>query len=67
MEFAENGEVTWEPLDIIAKSDPVTCAIYAKTNKLLAKPGWQRFKRLANKQQKILRLINQAKLRAARM
>ena len=26
----ENGEITWEPLGIIAKSDPITCAIYAK-------------------------------------
>jgi hypothetical protein len=31
----ENGEITKEPLSIIAADDPVTCAIYAKENGLL--------------------------------
>ena len=31
----ENAESTWEPLSIIAKSDPVTCAIYGKDHNLL--------------------------------
>ena len=31
----ENGEVTEEPLDIIAKDNPVTCSLYAKENELL--------------------------------
>ena len=35
----ENGEVTYEPLDMITKDDPVTCAIYARKNNLLNKPG----------------------------
>ena len=39
----ENGEVTKEPLNIIAADDPVTCAIYAQDNNLLDKPGWKRF------------------------
>jgi hypothetical protein len=30
----ENGEITSEPLGIIAKNDPVTCALYAKENDL---------------------------------
>jgi len=37
-------EETWEPLDIIAVDDPVTCAKYAKENDLLELPGWKRFK-----------------------
>ena len=31
----ENGEITDEPLSIIAADDPVTCAIYARENNLL--------------------------------
>ena len=60
----ENGEITWEPLGIIAKSDPVTCAIYAKENGLLETPGWVQFKRLARRQKKLIRMANQAKLRS---
>ena len=35
----ENGEITSEPLTIIAADDPVTCAIYAKENGLLDLDG----------------------------
>ena len=62
----ENGEVTWEPLSIIAASDPVTCAIYAKDNNLLKHDGWKRFSRLAKRQKKMLRMANQAKLKSYR-
>ena len=44
--------------------DPVTCAIYARDNNLLDVEGWKRFKRLANKQKKLYRMANQAKLRS---
>jgi hypothetical protein len=36
--------ITSEPLAIIAAGDPVTCAIYAKDNDLLAPDGWKCFK-----------------------
>ena len=36
----ETGEITFEPLSIIAADDPVTCASYAKENDLLALEGW---------------------------
>ena len=36
----ETGEITFEPLSIIAGDDPVTCAAYAKENDLLALEGW---------------------------
>ena len=39
----ENGEVTYEPLAIIAADDPVVCAQYALDNNLLNKDGWKRF------------------------
>ena len=35
----ENGELTYEPLSIIAVDDPLACAIYARDNNLLQKPG----------------------------
>ena len=60
----ENGEISSEPLAIIAQDDPVTCAIYARDNNLLHLPGWKRFKRLASRQKLLFRMANQAKLRS---
>jgi len=37
----ENGEITSEPLTLIAADNPVTCAIYAKENGLLDLDGWK--------------------------
>ena len=45
----ETGEITFEPLSIIAADDPVTCAAYAKENDLLALEGWCRFRNPAKK------------------
>jgi hypothetical protein len=60
----ENGDITMEPLQIIAKDDPVTCAIYAKDNGLMDTPGWKHFKSIAKRQKKFTRMVNQAKLRS---
>jgi Reverse transcriptase (RNA-dependent DNA polymerase) len=60
----ETGEVTSEPLNIVAADDPVTCALYAKENNLLDLPGWKRFKALAKREKKLERMVNQAKLRS---
>ena len=62
----ETGETTYEPLHIIGADDPVSCAIYAKENNLLDEPGWKQFKRLARRQQKLIRMANQAKLQSFR-
>ena len=62
----ENGEITSEPLSVLSADDPVTCAIYARDNNLLELPGWKRFARLARRNQKMLRMVNQAKLRSYR-
>ena len=59
----ENVEITLEPPGIIAKDSPVACAIYARDN-LLDLPDWKRFKSIAKNQKKLLRLVNQAKLRS---
>jgi hypothetical protein len=60
----ETGEITAEPLQIVAADDPVTCAIYAKDNNLLDTPGWKRFKSIAKRQKKFTRMVNQAKLKS---
>ena len=62
----ENGEITYEPLNIIAVDDPFTCAQYASEHGLLDLPGWKRFKRMARRQKKLIRMVNQAKLRSFR-
>ena len=62
----ENGEITTEPLSLIAADDPVTCAIYAKDKGLLDTKGWKRFKNQASRHVKFIRMINQAKLRSYR-
>ena len=62
----ETGESTYEPLCIIAADDPVSCVIYVKENNLLEEEGWKRFKRLAQRQKKLIRLLNQAKLQSFR-
>ena len=53
----ETGEITFEPLSIIAADDPVTCAAYAKENELLALEGWRRFRSLAKKDKVLARAI----------
>ena len=62
----ENGEITPEPLKTIGADDPMACAIYARDNNLLDTPGWRRFKSIAKRQKKLLRMVNQAKLRSFR-
>ena len=37
----ETGEITDEPLSLIAVDDPVTCAEYAKKHDLLQLDGWK--------------------------
>lgn len=60
----ENGENTKEPLTIIGANDPITCAVYARKNKLLGEDGWKHFRRYAKNEKKLSRLVNQAKLRS---
>jgi hypothetical protein len=60
----ENGEVSYEPLHTIAADDPVTCAVYAKDHGLHDTDGWKRFRSLAKRAKKMLRMVNQSKLRS---
>ena len=58
----EDGEITSEPLGIIAADDPVTCALYAKEHDLLDLDGWKRFRGIAKHEKKLFCMANQAKL-----
>jgi hypothetical protein len=53
-----------EPLQVIAKDNPVTCAIDAKENYFLYIDGWKQFKSIVKRQKKYIRMVNQAKLRS---
>ena len=58
----ETGEITEEPLSIIAQDDPVTCAAYAKKHNLLHLPEWNKLKYIAKHQKTLTRAINQTRL-----
>jgi hypothetical protein len=60
----ENGEITSEPLNVIATNDLVTCVIYARENALLDLLGWKRFKSIAKQEKKYIWMVSQAKLRS---
>ena len=62
----ETGEITEEPLSLIAPDDPVTCADYAKKHDLLHLDGWKRLKHIAKNQKQLTRAINQSKIRQVR-
>ena len=62
----ESGEITNEPLNIIASDEPVSCAMHGKKHDLLDKPGWKRFKALARRNKNLLRLMNQVKIQSHR-
>ena len=59
----EDGSVTWEPLSIMAKDDPITCAVYAKDNNLLETDGWKTLRKYARRATKLARQVKQAKAR----
>ena len=62
----EDGSHTYEPLSQLKADDPVTVAMYAKKHGLLDEPGFKSLKRIANREKKMLRMLNQSKLRSYR-
>ena len=46
----ETGEITFEPLSVIAADDSITCAAYAKEQNLYNLDGWKRFRHLIKKE-----------------
>ena len=53
----DNGEVSWEPLAVVRKDDPITLAGYAKDRKLLEQRGWKWAKKIAKRERKFVRLL----------
>ena len=62
----ETGEITFEPLSVLAADDLVTYAAYAKQHDLLAVEGWHRFRNLAKKDNVLAREIKQSMIRQVR-
>ena len=62
----ESGEVTYEPLTLISKDDPITCAVYAKKNDLHDTTGWKHLKRYANTSKRLIRAVKQSRIRQVR-
>ena len=62
----ETGEITFEPLSVIAADDPITCAAYAKEKSLYNLDGWKRFRHLIKKENQLTRAIKQSKIRQVR-
>ena len=62
----ESGEVTYEPLTLISKDDPITCAVYAKKHDLLDTTGWRHLKRYAKTSKRPIRAVKQSRIRQVR-
>ena len=62
----ESGEVTYEPLTLISKDDPITCAVYAKKHDLLDTTGWKHLKRNAKTSKRLSRAVKQSRIRQVR-
>ena len=62
----ETGEITFEPLSVIAADDPITCVAYAKEKNLYNLDGWKRFRHLIKKEKQLTRAIKKSKIRQVR-
>jgi hypothetical protein len=63
----ETWEITIEPLKNV-EHDKYGCAAYAPDKpELLEQPGWKQFKKHAQCEKKLVRMVNQAKLQSFRM
>jgi hypothetical protein len=49
----ETGQTTFEPLEMIATDDTVTCAQIARENNLLDTAGWKCLRRIAKSEKKL--------------
>ena len=62
----ESGEITYEPLTLISKDDPIPCAVYAKNHDLLDTTGWKHPKRYAKTSKRLIRAVKQSRIRQVR-
>ena len=58
----ESGEVTYEPLTLISKEDPINCAVYAKKHDLLDATRWNHPKRHAKTSKRLIRAVKQSRI-----
>ena len=62
----EPREVTYEPLTLISKEDPINCAVYAKKRDLLDTTGWNHPKRHAKISKRTIRAVKQSRIHQVR-
>ena len=62
----EPGEVTYEPLTLISKKDPINCAVYAKKRDLLDTRGWNHPKRHVKISKRPIRAVKQSRIHQVR-
>ena len=62
----ESGEVTYEPLTLSSKDDPITCAVIVKKHYLLDTTGWKQLKRYAKTSKRLIRAVKQSRIRQVR-
>ena len=62
----ETGEITDQPISLIAADNPVTCAEYAKKHDLLHLDGGKRLKHISKNQKQLTRAIHQSKITQVR-
>ena len=60
------GEVTYEPLTLISKEDPINCAVYAKKRDLLDTTGWNHPKIHAKISKRPIRAVKQSRIHQVR-
>eukprot|EP00977_Amphora_coffeiformis_P023323 scaffold13003_cov122-Amphora_coffeaeformis.AAC.4 len=56
-----DGTKTWEPINLVGKTDKVALAAYAKEHDLLETPGWKFLKPIARRAKKLQCMLNQAR------
>ncbi|MGH3056064.1 MAG: hypothetical protein ACRDL7_13910, partial [Gaiellaceae bacterium] len=62
----DDGDETWELINNIYKTDPMTLAKYAKDNNLLDVNGWKRFRRMVDNEKRYIRMLEQARVAQVR-
>jgi len=60
IEWAD-GSKTWEPINLIGKTDKFTLAAYAREHDLLDTPGWKFLQSAARRDKRLKRMVNQAR------
>jgi len=57
----QDGEVSWEPMSVIKKDDPVKLALYAKHRELIYEPGWRWARKMLKTNKRFSRMVKMFK------